>query len=507
MKTTKGFTLNRLVTTKAVRLISIALMMVLPATFFGGCAVGQVVQPFSPKKVNPSPYNPEPVWNANTDPTLLAIQGLKRKTGQTTPPGGATTAALTPGGTPGGVAPVPGPIPGPTPGPQPTPGGRVPSTLDSIFGYVYDRVEGGVIPGAIVELYDRRGALVDAIMTDSTGLYSFTSATIFSGSSYKVSASANGYSVIPLSEFEFIYPLVTLPINLQLAYNYPFQELPGGSYTSLGFTATATTGLNYLFNNDAYSCGLYGDVMPTDFWSGGLQKTFKSVLFDYKGTQYGPGFVGLIDCSQRSSRAFAQYTFYLPDPLTNHYSYDGLWVTLPDSYVVTGGLWSAGGTGTVFYFDWTAGLWQEWGSTASLSFAQPPFWSIKNTTDYTGLAGQVNIIVLSDQDVANPPGEYVLTKIKLAYDYHKDTSRPTISSSYFVSVTGNIITQVQENAYVYLNYVNSAGTAQQILIPIEADRISVFHPSDGVQLGSTYSIFLLDQAGNTSPVTYSYVAL
>ena len=478
---------------KAVLSILITVLLAVPAVFLSGCATGQVVPPFNPQPIKPAPYNPEPVWNDRTDVNLLALQQIKQKTGQTIAPGGTTattTGGTTTGGTTGGVTPVPGPAPGP----PPTPGGRVPSTSDAIYGYVYDRIGGGIIPGATVTLLGSRGETVDSIKTTATGLYSFQA--IQSGSSYKVQASASGYLQIPLSYFEFIYLVNISPVNLYLAYTSPFQELPGASYTALGYTTTPTVSH---FDSNGDTPGHYGDVMQTDFYSASTQLTYRALLYDYKGTEFGDGFC---------SRGWAEYSFYLPDPLTNHYSYDGLWVTLPESYVVSSSIWTGGGTGTVFYYDWEAFDWRDGGSTAS-GFVQPPFWAVKPTTEADpdeGRAGQVNIIVLSDQDVA-AMGPYVLTTIKLAYDYHKDTTAPTVSNSYYDRPTNRIITQVQENAYMHLDYIDESDTPRHITSPVEADYINSFSPAPYVvKSGSTYTIILQDQAGNSGPVTYSFVA-
>ena len=500
-------------------------MVTLSAFVLGGCAGGQVVEPFNPKDVNPEPYTPDPVWNEKSDLTLTSIQTLKMQSGQTVAPSGKASGSGTAGTglTPGGATPTP--IPGPGPSPAPTPGERIPSTLDPINGSVYDRIEGGVIPYALVQLFDKRGEVIDTILTNASGMYSFTG--LAEGSSYKVAASANGYSTIPLSEFSFIYPLMTNPVNLYLAYASPYQELTAGKadfnlvgtiggYSSLGYTATDAAHPEWEFylyknydNTPAGPYNFYGDVMPTDFFSAATQKTYHALLYDYKGLTQEVA-TGLV----ADSRGWAEYTFTLPDPRTNKYSFDGLWLYLPESYTPSAGVWNAGGYGSVYYYNWAVGnYWQSIGSTSATSFVMPPFWAVKPTTDAIGAAGQVNLMVFSDQDTADPGTRfpYVLTKVKLSYDYHRDTgSTATIPTIRAINKDGAYLyIQVPENCYMTLHDAshNEVTISSSHIpfsfdhdLPVSADEINEIHYTGAT---GPHHFHLIDQAGNANEVPWT----
>ncbi len=492
--------------------------MVLPAAFFGGCAVGQVVQPFSPKKVNPSPYNPEPVWNANTDPTLLAIQGLKRKTGQTTPPGGATTAALTPGGTPGRVTPVPGPIPGPTPVP-PGPGPRIPLATDPVYGVVRDRIEGGVIPNATVVLTDKRGGLVAYFVTNSYGEYSFVDVVV--GGYYNVTATANGYSQAPLSSIDFSYFGIPVTANLELIYNKPFQIIEGGNFNALGNIgyyvtdgtisdtppSLASPQVDPVISKemDIINLGAGGtpDAMKVPFYSGSTQQTYNAIKFEdvhgdwnkLPGNIYSDavakdplgfallqyqtgGSAGTINNTMYDLNNYgtgtavknysfpgylgsydvepwAEYNFIVPAPTLNKYSYDGLWVTFPNRFKVDDqNAWVTGGDARYFYYNWVDAVWTDLGTTLSRPLGYIPFVGVNAGT------GQVSVIASAFD--SNP---FVLTQAKLDYDYRKDTAAPTFYEQHAVTAPGSVywVVKLQEQGFVRIDYTGPASGTSSVV--------------------------------------------
>lgn len=506
---TKGFTLNKLANRKAFRLIAIALMMALPAAFFSGCATGQVVVPFAPKEVKPEPYNPSAVWSAATDPYLIAVQSLKRKYGQAFAPGAvgsSTTGAGTT--TPGAAVPI---TPTPPP-PTPIPTGRIPSISDAVFGIVRDRVEGGVIPGAIVTLTERRGNQVGTFTTNANGEYSFVSLNV---GAYTVSVQAEGYSPAPTSTRDFFYLGSPIEMDMELVYGDPLQTIEGLNFTARGTVFQTTPGIpdwNPLaiipgstftsiypkpnFFVTTTDC----DVMPAPFWSAGPEQTFNAAIFDEGFDPFNP--LNLWPSYQRRP-GWVQYDFTVPSPLANVYSYDGFWVRTLNSWHVVNGVWGAGGNTTVFFYDWVLGTWVYNGNTAASGFTQPDFSAVNPTT------GQVSLRMLAAD--SNP---YVITQASLEYDYRKDRDIPTLSGSYvdqyldsavYPGMRAALVTaQVQENAVVYITVSGPGTPIGPVPTPVETHHGIYYFLIDNMQAGQpyTYSINLVDQAGHPSAQTY-----
>jgi hypothetical protein len=559
--TTKGIILNRLVTTKAVRLISIALMMVLPAAFFGGCAVGQVVAPFSPKKINPEPYNPEPVWSPNTDPTLIAIQGLKRLAGETTPPGAGPSvaaAAAAAGTTPGGTTPTP--VPGPPPVP-PGPGPRIPLSTDPVYGVVRDRIEGGVIPNATVTLTDKRNGVVSTFTTNAYGEYSFINLAV--GGYYRVAATADGYSSAPLSAVDFTYFGISVTANLELIYNKPFQIIEGGNFrvlANLQYKVEDSTVSDsapdlgppqiapIIAKKRTISSLLTGgtpDAMKVPFYATSTQQTYNSVMFEdvhgdwdkLPGNLYTNPNAGnpLLMCQfdldkwnladyhvgtfmpdsgtwvpsadylyTYDTEPWAEFTFTVPSPILNKYSYDGLWVTFPNRYHLNEkGVWVTGGEARYFYYDWydngsgSAG-WAEVGNTKDQSLGYINFTGINAATGLVSIAA-----------AAYDSNPFVLTQARLDYDYRKDTTAPTfydapqaITGGHGATNTGSVhwLLKPQEQCFMTVNVTGTA-TFSSSAICYEGEPGNLAGPLNLATGPYSYTITATDLPGNT--VTYS----
>ncbi len=479
MGTTKGFTLKRLVKTKAVRLISIVLMMVLPAAFFGGCAVGQVVQPFSPKKVNPEPYTPEPVWNANTDPTLLAIQSLKRQTNQGTPPGSATPAATTTGGTTGGVTPVPGPTPGP-----PVPPARVWSPADPVWGYVLDRLSGLPVSTAVVTLTNSLGTVSQTYMTSGDGGFSFVDIPV---GYYKIEAEHSAYNSIPLSFYNFYYSGAQVFHTLELL---------------------STSMPTLVLTDQIDKVGPVGYAYRTQQYIASQQQTYNGVLFTApSGIAAEFRTIPAVDDGQYNT--FSAYWFSLPVPSAYGIGYDGYWVT-SEQYGDVSGVWGALTQDKVErqFYDWDNFTGENWvsidrdgmGIFDSSTTGYVPFWAIKRYTDINGPAGTVLMRLCPREALV------FVASVSLKYDYHKLTSAPAIDNIQTYGTAPNNSTYLELNENVYINASGSAkwlpAYAGIAAIPWASHTfpIPTWYHFD-VNPGSGSIITVVDQAGQSTAAT------
>ncbi len=507
VKRKDGHSIDSLIKRKTVFLTLIAIILVVPTLLLTGCTTGQVVAPFNPKPVRPAPYNPEPTWNDKSDTTLASIQSFKAQTGQTVAPSGTNTAGangtsggVTPGGAPGGA-----PIPGTGPAPAPAPSGRTPLSSDPIYGFVVDRVEGGVIPNATVLLLNRRGVQIDSFKTGADGAFSFTGLT--PGLSYAVTAAAVGYINTPLSRYDFTYMGATVSAYLQLAYLAPTQTIEGGNYYiaggRLGMAAKPSgqnppTAFNFWVGSPPPDIA---DVMPTYFFFAGTQQTYNALLFDDKAL--ADGFEGA-----------AEFVFQLPPPGPNGYSVDAMWLRFPDSIVGAGGIWTKGGFGSVAYWDWTgrqtnagnsdfvevgAPGWRYDGSTQANGFVQPPWWAVDATY------GLIHMAVVADQQ------PWVLTYAGMQYDYHKDKTTPTlapypghapafVSTGWHATLSGVDVVvvkpQAQEDCYATITVTGTnSGT---VVIPLDANTISQVNTKVAYAAGQKYTVQLSDVAGHVS---------
>lgn len=375
--------------------------MVLPAAFFSGCSVGQVVPPFTPQETNPEPYYPEPIWSANTDPTLLALQALKRLTGETMPPGSGTKAAsaagTTSGTTPGGVTPQPTPVPGPGPGPGPAPPTPTPLSpaIWTISGYVKDRISGNNIAGATILLINDLGVTVDSVATDSSGYYFFRDKPNVLPPSFglnQVIASKSGYSQIPFSSRYFFFDGTSQSLGtLELAMLIPALQKEAGDYVS-------------------YS----GVVAKLYFYVGSPQKVYYGALFNSKDVwPYDPDPDPPPD-PPPSTLGTVTYEFTLFSPADrDKYTIDSLQFTCPDPWKFEPStvLWTSGGNVTVGCIDSDTKSTiddDSWNNkSASETFYLPP-------VAYDPTTGKVVVRVTNIADQ-----QLLLTYVKLTYDYHK----------------------------------------------------------------------------------------
>jgi len=442
---------------KAVHIGLFIIVIALVGLTFAGCGPGKVVEEFKPQEVKVEPYTPEPEWDSKSDPFMTNVQTLKVGAGQAVGAGtaaGTTTVSTGTGaapGTPGG-----GPLPTPPPAPSPTPGpvSRTPSSTDPIYGTVIDRIEGGIIPGALVTLFDRRDIMIDTFITNSNGEFSFIN---ISPGYYKLTAEKLGYDDCPLSTRYIYYLAGTSNVRLELVYAAPVVKIEGGNFSAQS-----------------------GHVMQTYFYASSTQTTYNSALFD----EIPPDPIGT---------AWVEYDYTVAPPVANKYSYDGLWFKSPDSYHVDSGVWAPGGFFQGYYWSWYQGAWIYIFDSSGTSFIQPNFDAVNPTT------GQISFIILaSDSD------PWVLTTAELDYDYHKDTVAPTMSETFSLVITPTapgsvrISAEIQENAYTTIVISDTSGIYTTIYYPVRSDNIYYFDLTGLPADTYTYTIQLADQAGNFS---------
>jgi hypothetical protein len=565
----KGFVLKKLVLHKAVIFTLIAIFLAVPALFLSGCSAGQVVAPFNPKEVKPQPYTPEPEWTDKTDTMLTSISSMKKQAGQSVAPGATSPGTTNPGTTTTPGTTNPGtPTPGPEPGPAPSPG-RVPLSTDPIYGVVRDRIEGGVIPNATVTLTERRGATVASFVTNSAGEYSFVNLAV---GYYKVTVAATGYVSCPLSTVDLNYFGVPVIANLELVYGAPWQIIEGGNFNQilgLGNIVIRTTdgtitdpppaneslpsvispqvsGADELIG---MASGGQTDGMQTPFYSAATQQTYNAFYVDnthgnwtslpgniYTDTALDAfgfpllryqtaGNIGLINSdmfnlgnyatgtktkdpyfpgylSTRKTTPWAQYDFFVPAPASNSYSYDGLWVTYSQNFKVNSqGVWSTGGNARTWYYDWYFGGWRYIGDTLADPLGQFPFTAV-NPSD-----GRVSLRISPFDE--NP---FVVTGVKLTYDYRKDTAAPTYYEQYLnkswdaVAGSGSVwwVIKLQEEGFVTVNVTgpsNFSRSAVYYAATIGDFPVDIFGnlvPVNGLPAGSyQYTITASDLPGNT----------
>lgn len=426
-----------------------------------GCAPERVGPTFQPREVKPEPYTPEPEWNPNTDPFLLRIQRLKVGAGV------PISAAGIPGAAAPGAPGVPG-APGLAP-PAPPPPPRTPLTTDAVYGVVRDRVEGGVIPGAVVKLYNRRGTQIDQFTTNAYGEYSFVD---LSPGYYYVVASATGYTATPLSTYNFYYLSGTIVANLELAYSAPYQQIEGGDFLSST-----------------------GDVMKVAMYVSAAQIVYNAALFEV-----------------RSTEGEVYYTFTVPAPNLNKYSYDNLKVSFPTPYVwdPVAEAWISGGAFQVQYYDWYLGGFSGTNPFGWYQYPDPPdptYWDTASVTSKNLMfsaihptTGQVTIRAKASPD-SDP--RVLLTYTKMDYDYHKDTSAPVISSPSVAKVGANatISYRVSEDAFVTITLTGPTPSTRSVvnLAGIKSETFA------GLANGSyQYTIQATDGAGNASATAGPY---
>lgn len=477
-------------------------------------------------------------------------------------PGGAI-GPTNPGGSSGSAEPQPPtPTPGPAPAP-PAPAARTPLPTDPVYGVVTDRIEGGVIPNATVTLRERRGALIGTFTTNAYGEYSFTNLT--AGNYYQVAASANGYSASPLSTVDFFYTGIPVIANLELVYTKPVQIIEGGNFNQVGGLGNVRYEVRDGTYTDArpvdptpppliskdlrpVDLGIAGvpDAMKTPFYSQATQQTYNSVYFEdihgdwikLPGNIYtDPNTAGapprpFLMCQNGTNvwtdyavgptlpsldplpdgplgyrysydtEPWAQYTFSVPAPVANKYSYDGLWVTFPGNFKVDDkGVWSSGGFVRYWFCDWyhsTPGhyVWSYLGNSDTNALGYIDFTGVNPTT------GLVSVIAAAYD--ANP---FVITQVQLSYDYRKDTAAPTIyeaHASYVPGLGSNVqfVIKPQEDCFATIA-ISGGPTYNGILFA--APRALTF--DTGLPTGTySYYMTLTDLPGNTATYgPYSFI--
>lgn len=468
---------------KAVHIGLFILVIALVGLALTGCGPGKVVEEFKQEEVKVEPYTPEAEWNQNSDSFLTSIQTLKQGAGQAVgqaPPGttvttGTGTTVTVPGYTPG-VTPVPT-------SPPPTiipPQQRVPSSSDPIYGIVRDRIEGGVIPNALVTLNDRRDIMVASIVTNTNGEYSFVD--VIPGY-YYVKAEALGYDPIPFGTRYFYYITGTVRMDLELAYERPANDMDGGDFTVYGqFGGTdLSTGLPIWYGPPA-------DVMKADFYSGATQMTYDAAVFDEFGA-VGSGRQGWVE-----------YDFLVPAPQQNSYSYDGQWFKNPIKFKVDSdtNVWTSGGNFIAYYYSWYTGLWNNMGSSEAAGFVWM-YWDAINPT-----TGQVSI-----RQIAADENPYVVGISRIEYDYHKDTTTPTLTDMYAENVAPGqirIAVQAPENCWMMMSVTGPTNFNFSWPIDIlNGIHYFTFGTTGPLPSGNyNYSIQLSDQAGHMSGVYSGY---
>lgn len=420
-----------------------------------GCAPEKVATPFQPREVKPEPYTPEPEWNANTDPFLLRVQRLKVRAGGPVSAAGVTGAAVAGvPGAPGGAPSVPGAA-GPAPPPPPPPL-RTPLTTDAVYGVVRDRVGGGIIPGAIVKLYNNKGTQIDQFSTNTYGEYSFVKLT--PGYYYYVVASATGYTATPLSTYNFYYLGGTIVANLELAAVTPYQQIEGG---------------DFLLST--------GDVIKVAMYVSTAQIVYNAALFEV-----------------RSTEGEVYYTFTVPASNLNKYSYDNLKVSFPSPYLwdPAKNTWTGGGTLQALYYDWYLGGWYQFPDPPSSAYWDTGTFTSKNLmfSAVHPTTGQVSIRVKAFPS-SNP--RVLLTYTKLDYDYHKDTVAPVTSNTSVAKAGANatISYRVSEDAFVTITLTGPTPSTRTAvnLAGIKSETFA------GLANGNyQYTIQTTDGAGNAS---------
>jgi hypothetical protein len=421
-----------------------------------GCAPEKVAAPFQPREVKPEHYTPEPEWNPNTDPFLLRIQRLKVRAGVPISAAGIPEAAVP--GAPGAPS-VPG-APGLAP-PAPPPPPRTPLRTDAVYGVARDRVEGGIIPGAVVKLHNRRGTQIDQFTTNAYGEYSFVN---LSPGYYYVVASATGYTATPLSTYNFYYLSGTIVANLELAYSAPYQQIEGGDFLSST-----------------------GDVMKVAMYVSAAQIVYNAALFEV-----------------RSTEGEVYYTFTVPAPNLNKYSYDNQKVSFPTpfSWHSATKAWTGGGTFQVLYYDWYLRGWYQYPDPPNLDYWDTGTYASKNLI-FSAIHPTTGRVSIRVKGYPSSHPRLLLTYAKLDYDYHKDTTAPVLSSPSVAKVGANatISYRVSEDAFVTITLTGPTPSTRSVvnLAGVKAETFA------GLANGSyQYTIQATDGAGNVSATLGPY---
>jgi hypothetical protein len=341
---------------------------------------------------------------------------------------------------------------------------------------------------------------------------------------------------------------VPVTANLELIYGSPWQIIEGGNF-SVGLSGpegfAGPGNASFLVSDGTQSDGVPSplsppfitpvgfptgldaggipDVMKTPFYSESTQQTFNAAFFDdihgdwtdmpgniytdpdagsavpvpFLEYQIGPD--PLLDYGlpndpsgylfDNDIEPWVEYDFIVPAPVANKYSYDGLWFTTPENWMVgENNVWRSGGFNHTWYYDWYFGDWYYIG-TSDVNTVGYLWWTAVEPN-----TGQVSLRISASS--SNP---FAVTQARLEYDYRKDTTAPTFYEQH-ANVSGNSVSWVvklQEPGFVTI-YVTGPDTFNRSAL-IDPGMIGTVAGKSGLPSGAySYTIVTSDLPGNTA---------
>jgi hypothetical protein len=371
------------------------------------------------------------------------------------------------------------------------------ANLELAYGMPWQVIEGGNF-NKIIGLGNVRYRVSDGSIADPTpiGPNPAASLPVVSQSFETISLNAGGVADALQKPFYSSSTQQTYNALYFEDIHNDWYDLPGNIYTDPNALAVPPAPfLQYQVSGSTWDYNTDGEVVFSDDMFDLSNYSTGTSRKDYRD----PGGLLIPYLYDTDIEPWAEYDFVVPAPIPNKYSYDGMWVSFPENFMVNSdGVWSSGGSVRYWYYNFLAGGWYSLENSKENSLGYIGWGGIDRNT------GQVSVRAAAYDE--NP---FVITSVKLAYDYRKDVAAPTLYETPYAEVfdtsgfgddgSYGFVIKPQEGCFATINVSGPSGYTNASSGIFYRGSVGYIYGDAGCVSGPySYTITLTDQPNNTA---------